>query len=154
METTAATPSESEKSLSALMHIGPILPLGVFVTAIVIGVQGSKSQFVMRHGRQALCWQLVQIAVTAVLTAIYLPFYMRSMFLMLPTGTESGPSPYDFSGFQQLFAVQMTFMCGVMLVLSGFLAAGLWQAFKALRGQPPAYPVIGRLIDRVFGSPL
>lgn len=151
MAVNVKTPSDNERTFSAIMHIAPILPLGIIVTILLLVTQGKTSAFLLRHGRQALAWQIVQMLLSMMAAAIYIPFYFQRFFQIIPWRTAATSKP-DIAAFDQLFRMQMTFMSGTMCVLGIFFIVSAFQAIKALRGEAATYPLIGNLIERLVSS--
>lgn len=148
-EASVKLPTETERTNSALMHVVSILPLGIIITIVLLVTQGKTSAFALRHGRQSLAWQLVQTVFSAIVGAVYAPFYFQAFFQTMPVfaATTSEPDPGAMRSFYGLLVVYV----GVMLCGSAvFYVTSLIQAAKAMRGQPAMYPVIGKIVERLM----
>ncbi|MEO6060779.1 MAG: DUF4870 domain-containing protein [Thermoflexales bacterium] len=140
--------TESERTLSAVAHIGPILPMGLIVTLVILLTQANKSKFATRNARQALVWQLILLLVIMVVTAAYMPFYFSSFFQMMPQIGGPNSNAGFTSSFNQLFAMQFAAICVQFGVIGAFGIVGVIKALRALKGEPGVYPLIGAFIER------
>jgi hypothetical protein len=148
MQNIPSSTNESERTLSALAHIGPILPMGLIVTLVILLTQTNKSQFVTRNARQALIWQLVLMLIVGLGMMVYMPFYFSSFFQMMPQAGGPGSAAAFNSNFNQLFAMQLGAICIEFGVIGVFGIVGVIKALRALKGEPGIYPLIGGFIER------
>lgn len=148
MQSTPSTTTENERTLSALAHIGPILPMGLIVTLVILLTQTNKSQFITRNARQALVWQLVVMLFVFLGMMAYMPFYFSSFLQMMPQAGGPGSAAAFNANFNQLFAMQFAAICVEFGVIGAFGIVGVVKALRALKGEPGIYPLIGGFIER------
>lgn len=129
-----------ERSLAALAHIGVILPLWGLLLALAIWLtQREKSAFVNDQGRQAIAWQVAQIALSFVGFACYF-ISLFGFIVIAARGDASGsaPPPAFFVPFIIFGLLGITWLVTTVL--------GLLGAYRAYQGERHRYPLIGRRV--------
>ena len=142
------TPTQDERVMAALSHIGVLLPMmGVIAPIIIWVTQKDKSKYVAFQALQALVFQLSMIAAWFIGMGCYM-FSFFGTFFMIPFASsfESSQSVSPLFGLTFL----VPFLVFGAMFIGGFLfiVYGVIGAIMVFQGKPFRYMLIGKRMER------
>ena len=146
-ETTNSTPTQDERVMGALAHIGTFIPtIGVIIPIVIWITQKDKSRYAAFQALQAAAYQLALL----LLWFLGMACYMGSIFLMVPVIAMSQSSNFNP---EMLFAFLPLGIIGFIgLFWLASLIYGIVAAVRTFQGKDFRYILIGKQIERFYSK--
>ncbi|NUP06870.1 MAG: DUF4870 domain-containing protein [Polyangiaceae bacterium] len=134
----APQPYDDQRTLAGLAHLASFfLP---FVLPLVLYAANLRKPFARASAAQAMVLQAVQCAVSFVAPAVFMLLMFDAMF------DRSGEHLETLKTLLPLITI-FPFVAPLPFVIVGVVGA-----VRAFRGQPFRLPLVGRLVESVFGK--
>ena len=146
------TPTQDDRIMAALAHIGALLPMMGLVAPIVVWVtQKDKSKFVHFQALQALIFQLTMVLLYFLSMGCYMLSFF-GMFFTIPftesAGSSAEPDPLFFVSFFIPFVVMGVMTLGGLV----FIIYGIIAAIMTGQGKDFRYLLVGKWTERFLAG--
>ena len=144
--------SNHHKNVAAVIHLSAlskfIFPLGNFIMPLIFWTMNKdKSEFVDKHGKQAINFQLSILLYTFLIGSITIPLFLFGVLnhIDFPEFWQAYDFDFDFhlSSHDSYNVIIFSILAG-LLVISGFILEIIFiiiATSKANQGEPYKYPL-------------